>query len=171
MDPIKREEIRGLFTLSLLALLLVIRMNWEKMSIEPRVWIAVPFTEVKLPFDILFWIDVIAFCWIAYALSMIMWFSDDLLRSERLRGFFRRLGLAFLVLGPLGMMYVFSILVMWAYTHHYYPQSIYLGIVFIIILIVIIIITARYEIHVTPKHKEEDSERAQGKRENEHEDV
>ena len=158
MDPIRREEIRGLFTLSLLALLLVIRMNWEETGIEPSIRVVVPFTDRFFHFNVLFWIDIIALCWIAYALSMIMWLSDDLLRSTRLRGFFRRLGLAFLVLGPLGMVYIFFIFVAVAYGLHYYPHSIYVLIVFLILDIIVMYILRKYEIHITPKHKEEDSE-------------
>jgi len=158
LESLKREEIRGLFTLSLLALLIVIRTNWDKLNIAPTVFVKIPFTNLTARLDLLFFIDLIVFCWMAYAFSMILVFSDDLIKSQRVRNSFRRLGLAFLIVGPMGIAYFFAILIIAAYIIQY-PDIIYVMLVVLVSVTIVSLILRKYNVSIVVEPKEREEER------------
>ena len=63
----KREELRGLFTLGLLAVLVAIRFQNEKLMV----------TVGQISFDIIPWINITIGLWAFYAFFMVLGLSDD----------------------------------------------------------------------------------------------
>jgi len=146
MDPIKREEIRGLFTLSLLALLIVIRTEWLKINLQAKITIGV------IEWNFLESVDTLIFCWIIYAFMMIFSFSDDIIPREDVREKLGQIGLIFLMVGPLGIAFVVFIGLFVSYIFNFFPYSILLLIAFVALYV----LSRKYEFSVVmePKKKE-----------------
>jgi hypothetical protein len=159
MDALKREEVRGLFTLGLLAILLVIRTNWDKMGIQPIMRLTLPLADARmllLSFDFLQAIDLLSFCWIAYSFSMILGFSDDIIHSKKFRELFRQFGLAFFIIGPLiiGITLVGGISAAYViYLYNINPFSIIYVMMLVASLVVVFLILRKYRIQIVVESK------------------
>jgi hypothetical protein len=148
-DDIKREELRGLFTLSLLALLIVIRTNASQFGIQNTL---TKFTTPSLPFVIgmnfLGLLDVAIFLWVFYAGLMVLGFSDDLIHSSKIRKDLRTLGLICLVGGPILIGVLFFVTAFSLILGSFYPQSVYVMVILLIALIITWFVFKKYGINV-----------------------
>ena len=154
MDVVKREEIRGLFTLSLLALLIIIRTSYDKLGLQEIIVLKIPFIAgAFLELNLLECIDLIIFCWMVYAILMILSFSDDLISSTRIRDVFRLFGLAFLVIGPIMLTLLFFIVLTSAYVEYYFPNSVYILLSMLAFVTIVSLILRKYKVHLSIEPK------------------
>lgn len=138
----KREELRGLFTLSLLALFLFMR---DKM---PEIFV------LKLPGSAYLiaypqsLVDVLAFFWIAYAILMVFSFSDDIISSKRIRQSLRILAATFFILGPFLIPFaLFAVILIW-FMQYFFPVSLYFLVALIVVISVGYFLLQRYRFHI-----------------------
>jgi hypothetical protein len=139
--PLKREELRGLFTLSILALLLVMR---DKIAAVAVIWLPQAYV-VMYPQSL---IDILTIFWILYAILMIFRFSDDIIASEKKREYLGFLAVSSFLTGILivtaaiiSPLFVFSLL-------YFYPASLYFLLIFAATFIVVYLVLWKYRLHV-----------------------
>jgi hypothetical protein len=143
----RREELRGLFALSLLASLFVIWTNLDKVLPEKElIIIGLNFYPLVLPA-----IYTIIFFWIIYAVFTILRFSDDIFESERLRQSFESIARMSFIVGPL----MVSVAFFWSLSVllivYYFPASLYvlIGVLVLLALIAIyLVLRKKYHIRV-----------------------
>jgi hypothetical protein len=138
----KREELRGLFTLSLLALFLFMRDKMPEIFVlnlpNSMYLIAYPQSLV----------DFLAFFWIAYAILMVFSFSDDIISSKRIRQSLKILATVFFLIGPLSIpLVLFAALLIW-FMQYFFPVSLYFLAAFAVVISVVYFLLQRYRFHI-----------------------
>jgi hypothetical protein len=153
----KREELRGLLTLSLLALLLLIRTNLDKLLPQQTFNIHVPFVEgyINVYPAMVSSIDIVSFFWMIYAILTILRFSDDIIASERIRRNLGQFALACLVAGPLLVTILFLVALSVFYITYFYPTSLYFLIVTVAVFCVVYFVLRRYRLRLIIEPRQE----------------
>jgi hypothetical protein len=83
----RREEIRGIFTLGLMAILITLRVSQHEITLEIMGQVYI-FTEI---------IDVTLICWGIYAFAMMIWLSPEIF-PKNVCDFSYMMGILFLLL-------------------------------------------------------------------------
>jgi hypothetical protein len=127
-DEFQREERRALLSLGLLAIIVSILINATTLNL-PRIFITLLYGLASL--------------WVLYALSMMVYFSDDLFSLKtRLR--FKQIGLRLLFIWPLEFLIGISIFAAAKWISPIFTQPIVLGFsVFLPFLLVNLLLTPR----------------------------
>jgi hypothetical protein len=153
----KREEFRALMTLSLLALLLLIRTNLDKLSPQQEIDLHIPFIQgyINVYPAMVNSIDIVSFFWMIYAILTILRFSDDLIGSEKIRRGLGQFALACLVVGPLLVTSLFLFVLEVVYVAYFYPASIFFLVVFAVIFAVVYLVLRKYRLKLTIEPRQE----------------
>jgi hypothetical protein len=147
----RREELRGLFALGVVAVLAAVEVSPQSFGIADKLSIPLPFVNESLTFPFSTFFNVIIFSWVGYAMLMVFAYSDDLFPSEMGRKVIKILGLGLLVLGPLLFGAISLTVVTMAYFIAYYPSSIYVAIfapIMFTIVIILLMLRSKYRIRI-----------------------
>jgi hypothetical protein len=147
----RREELRGLFAVGVIAVLAAIEAAPEKFNIQDKQTFVLPFTQQIFTYHLFSFFNIVIFSWVGYAMIMVFAYSDDLVKSERARRVLKIIGLGFLLTGPFLFGVASMVVLTIAYIATYYPLSAYLLIAAFVVFIVttsILAIHGHYSIKI-----------------------